>query len=53
MNASWHKPGRLDLLNGSLGGANRNDGAAALMAMNHPVGPDSDRRRVPHCVEHV
>ena len=45
MNASWHKPGRLDLLNGSLGGANRNDGAAALMAMNHPVGSAFGRRR--------
>ena len=53
MNASWHKPGRLDLLNGSLGGANRNDGAAALMAMNHPVGSASARRRVPHCTEQV
>ena len=36
MNASWHKPGHLDLLNGSLGGANRNEGAAAVMAMNRP-----------------
>ena len=53
MNASWHKPGRLDLLNGSLGGANRNDVAAAVMAMNHPVGSASDHQRVPHCAEHV
>jgi hypothetical protein len=53
VNASWHKPGRLVLLNVSLAGANRNDGAAALMAMNHPVGSASARRRVPHCGEHV
>jgi hypothetical protein len=53
VNSSWHKPGRLDLLNGSLGGATATNVAAAVMAMNHPVGPASDRRRVPHCGEHV
>jgi len=36
VNASWHKPGHIALLNGSLGGANRNEGAAAVMAMSRP-----------------